>query len=95
VRRQPTLVHRDPRAKSREALLTEYSAGGGDTPVPTSADTGRGSMEFDPEEPEPQLQRASSVGYGKGHARQISAGSAKLFDVPPRSPTSHPTTTEE
>ena len=95
VRRKPTLVHRDPRVQSREGLLAEYATGEGDTPLPTSAGTGgRGSMEFDPEEPEPEIQRASSVGYGKGqgqgHARQISAGSAKLFEVPPRSPTSHP-----
>ena len=98
VRRHPTLVHRDPRVKSREGLLTEYSAGGGDTPIPTSAGTGRGSLDFDSDEPEPEIQRASSVGYGKGtkgHARQISAGSAKLYDVGPRSPTSQPTTTEE
>lgn len=92
VRRQPTLVHRDPRVKSREGLLTEFVSGGSETPVPTSAGTGRGSLEFDPEEPEPELHRASSVGYGKGqghaHARQISAGSAKLFDIPPKSPTS-------
>lgn len=92
VRRKPTLVHRDPRVQSREGLLAEYATGEGGTPIPTSAGTGRGSMEFDPEEPEPELQRASSVGYGKGqgHARQISAGSAKLYEVPPRSPTSHP-----
>ena len=92
VRRKPTLVHRDPRVQSREGLLAEYATGEGGTPIPTSAGTGRGSMEFDPEEPEPELQRAASVGYGKsqGHARQISAGSAKLYEVPPRSPTSHP-----
>lgn len=98
VRRHPTLVHRDPRVKSREGLLTEYSTGGGDTPVPTSAGTGRGSLDFDSDEPEPELQRASSVGYGKGgkgHARQISAGSAKLREIGPRTPTSQPTFPEE
>ena len=95
VRRKPTLVHRDPRVKSREGLLTEYSAGGGETPIPTSAGTGRGSLDFDSDEPEPELQRAASHSYGTGHARQISAGSARLLDVPPKtptSPTSHPYT---
>jgi hypothetical protein len=95
VRRQPTLIHRDPRVKSREGLLTEFSAGGAETPEPTSAEptsagTGRGSlMGFEPDEPEPLLERASSVEYGKRHARQISSGSARLVGVPsPRVPAS-------
>ena len=83
VRRQPTLVHRDPRIRSREGLLTEFS-GGMETPVPQSAGTGKASMELDSEAEiyEPNVHRATSVDYGKGHhARQISAGSAKLLDV--------------
>ncbi len=52
--------------------------------APTSAGTGKGSMlDFDPDEPEPQMQRAHSIEYGKGHTRKISAGSVKLLDVPP------------
>ena len=87
MRRKPTLVHRDPRVKSREGLLAEYGGGEADTPIPTSAGTGRGSMlDFDPDEPEPEMQRAASVKYGQGHTRQISAGSVKLLDVPPRRP---------
>lgn len=87
VRRKPTLVHRDPRMKSREGLLTE-NAGEVETPdepgstEPTSAATGgRGSLfGFDDAEEEPEMKRASSVDYGsKGHARQISAGSARLI----------------
>lgn len=36
------------------------------------------------------VQRANSVKVGHGHARQVSAGSAKLLDIPPRRPsTSH------
>ncbi len=81
VRRQPTLVHRDPRVRSREGLLTEF---GGDIPEPTSATTDRGSFEMDSdiEGPEPELARATSM---RVHARNISTGSAKLLDVPPRS----------
>ena len=59
-------------------------------PPPQSADTGKGSMDmgsmdFDPEAPEPEMQRATSVSYGGvgHHARQVSAGSAILLDVPP------------
>lgn len=83
VRRKPTLVTRDPRVRSREGLLTEYTAESGlvETPPPTSAAGGDGSpIDFDPDAPEPELKSASSVNYGrKGHARQVSAGSAKLL----------------
>lgn len=80
VRRQPTLVQRDPRVRSREGLLDEYA---GD-PEPTSAtETGRGSFELDsdPEAPEPELIRASSV---RMHQHKSSTGSARLLDVTPR-----------
>jgi hypothetical protein len=80
VGRQPTVVKAPTRAKSREGLLKD-----------SAADEGNGS---DPEE-EPQLMRARSVDY-KGHARHMSAGSARLLDIrrssiqstdtPPRSP---------
>ena len=81
VRRQPTLVHRDPRLRSREAL-----AGYAAEAEPTSAGTGKGSMDLDsdPDAPEPEMGRAKSVDYGRGHARQWSAGSAKLLDIPGR-----------
>ena len=85
VRRKPTLVHRDPRVKSREGLLAEYTA----EAEPTSAGTGKGSLDLDMLADEPDssvMQRASSIDYGKRHARQMSAGSAKLFDVPARRP---------
>ncbi len=88
VRRQPTLVHRDPRVKSREGLLTDYSRAETPDPAspvePTSAGTGRGSLlGFESDDPEPEIKRASSVDY-KRHARQISSGSAKLVGVSPR-----------
>lgn len=83
VRRQPTLVKGNPRMKSREGLLTGYSADP-DSPEPLSATTGRSSMDFDTDEPESHMQRATSVDYGRGHARQVSSGSAKLLDLPPK-----------
>ncbi|KAK3712830.1 hypothetical protein LTR37_008921 [Vermiconidia calcicola] len=83
VRRKPTLVHRDARVVSREGLLAEFADV--EEPAPTSAGTGRGSLDFDSDEPEPIVQRATSVDYSKKHARQWSSGSATLLDVPPRS----------
>ncbi|KAK5165229.1 uncharacterized protein LTR77_009327 [Saxophila tyrrhenica] len=86
VRRQPTLVHRDPRVKSREGLLTEFAGAETPEPDPESAATGgRGSMfgfdtEEEGEEEVVEVKRAGSVDYGsRGHARQISAGSARLI----------------
>ena len=76
VRRKPTLVHRDPRLKSREALLAEYATAEPED-SPSSKD------EFDlAETPESQVRSAKSVDYGRGHARQVSAGSARLLDIP-------------
>lgn len=78
VRRHPTIVHRDPRVKSREGLLTDYQ-----TAEVLGGDDEEGSFEA-PETPEPQVRSARSVNYGSGnrHARQVSAGSAKLLDIP-------------
>lgn len=82
VGKHPTIVRQAPgkRAKSREGLLNEYqnteesgeSSPSGDSPV-------------SPENPYPSIQRATSVDIGKGHARHISAGSARLLNLPPRS----------
>ncbi|RMY67449.1 hypothetical protein D0863_07783 [Hortaea werneckii] len=77
VRRKPTLVHRDPRVKSREGLLAEYAGG-------ESAEIADATAEKDDFDPEPELRSARSVNYGKGgkhHGRQMSAGSAKLLDI--------------
>lgn len=95
VRRKPTLVTRDPRVRSREGLLQEYAAESGgvvETPQPASAVTGEASpVDFDSDAPEPELKSAASVSYGTsgrgGHARQMSAGSAKLLDVKRQSTT--------
>lgn len=53
-------------------------------PTPTDTPTGeRSSVEIEEEVVAP-VQRATSVNYGKGHARNMSAGSAKLLDIPRR-----------
>ena len=80
VGKHPTIVRQGPgpRVKSREGLLNDYenaeesaeSSPSGDSPV--SPD-------------QLIIQRATSVDLGKGHARHISAGSARLLNLPPRS----------
>lgn len=82
VARQATVVHREPRAKSREGLLNELdddsmTEAQGDTPTELT------SKSFGDDDA-PGLQRATSVDLGKKHARHISAGSARLLDLKPR-----------
>ncbi|KAK0112737.1 hypothetical protein ONS95_014472 [Cadophora gregata] len=74
VGRHPTVVHREPRAKSREGLLNDFDE---DTASETP-DT--------PDSPNPDngLQRATSVDLAKKHARHMSAGSARLLDLKAR-----------
>ena len=82
VGKRPTIVRQGPgkRAKSREGLLNDFqnaeeseeSSPSGDSPV-------------SPENPYSSIQRATSVDISKGHARHISAGSARLLNLPPRS----------
>lgn len=74
--RQPTLIRQPSRAKSKEGLLSgtpaeqrRESSGDSDDDSPEDADVN-----------EVSLMRARSVEY-RGHARQISAGSAKLLDI--------------
>lgn len=76
IGRQPTVVHRAPRAKSREGLLTEFD------------DDSESEAPSSPTSVDPKasgLQRATSVDLGKQHVRHISAGSARLLDLKPRS----------
>ena len=80
VGRQPTVVPQVSRAKSNEGLLNEFRA---DEPGSPGSSDGAVSPEF--ETPADELRdspilRARSVEY-KGHARRISAGSAKLLDI--------------
>ncbi|KAK0266197.1 hypothetical protein LTS09_000146 [Friedmanniomyces endolithicus] len=79
ARRQPTLVHRDPRLKSREALLTEYSPTGAE---PGDSPTSKYEFDLGETPPETPIRSARSVDYGRAHARQVSAGSARLLDIP-------------
>ncbi|TKA83159.1 hypothetical protein B0A55_00721 [Friedmanniomyces simplex] len=84
VRRKPTLVHRDPRLKSREALLTDYAgaSSAGDGAEPEDSPTSKYEFDLGETPPETQVRSARSVDYGRGHARQVSAGSARLLDIP-------------
>ena len=87
VARQPTVVRQATRAKSREGLMNEA---GKDTPGGSRrASIGGEDDEIDlpgetpgSELPEATLMRAKSVDYkNKGHARHMSAGSARLLDI--------------
>ena len=81
VGKQPTIVRQGPgpRIKSREGLLNDFQA----EESPGSSPSGDSPVS--PEVPYPQIERATSVDIGKGHARHISAGSARLLNLPPRS----------
>jgi len=88
VEQFPTIVHAEPSAKSREGLLQEFQSSEseaeatspevGGTPEGETPESATGPSE------DRWIQRATSVDYGKGHARHISAGSAKLLDLPRR-----------
>ena len=92
IARQPTVVRAATRAKSSEGLLKSYTAE--DDKTGSSDDDGEDFSPVATPGEEVQLMRAQSIEY-KGHARQISAGSARLLDIrrssgqletPPRSP---------
>ncbi|KAG9194448.1 hypothetical protein G6011_04483 [Alternaria panax] len=94
VGRQPTIIHRRPRVKSAEGLLSMFLD---DTEDTSSKVADMGQESPDPDSPtsptsesEPVLvQRAKSVDLGKGHGhvRHLSAGSARLLDIQKRSST--------
>jgi len=91
VARQPTVVHHQTRAKSREVLLTDYRNFSDDSSDDDSAKASPMSLRKDSfgaddeEKPVAQgIQRATSVSLDRHHARHVSAGSAKLLDVKPR-----------
>ncbi|KAF2121157.1 hypothetical protein BDV96DRAFT_609354 [Lophiotrema nucula] len=84
VGRQPTIVHRQARVKSTEALVSFFS---NDKPLPDEQPRASGEDSVEQDSPtsevEPvSLQRATSVDLGKHHVRHLSAGSAKLLDIP-------------
>lgn len=86
VGKHPTIVNQapGPRARSREGLLNDFQA------AETSGNSTPSDSPVSPEGGHPfqnTIQRATSVDLGKGHARHISAGSARLLNLPPRSST--------
>ena len=87
VARQPTIVRRDLRAKSREGLLDIFQADEESSASSPSEEWPAGEPSVSPNETPGSLSlhRATSVDIGgKGHARHISAGSARLLNLPPR-----------
>jgi hypothetical protein len=75
----PTMIHgrSSERLKSREGLL---DLSNDDDEEATDEDDAH-----DDEKEELAVQRATSVNLGKGHVRHISAGSARLLELTPRS----------
>lgn len=90
-RRKPRMVYRDDAAKSREGLVADFHSGV--TPLQRSPEESPDSLRESASELEsdndqvhdPSWEDKQHVVYGKGHARQLSAGSAKLLDIRPRS----------
>lgn len=82
--RRPTVVHNDPRFKSREALMADYQAD-----EHAIAHSREGSISGDSAENSPieqsYMHKARSVTYGGGHGKTLSAGSAKLLEIAPSS----------
>ncbi|KAL6710266.1 hypothetical protein ACN47E_009212 [Coniothyrium glycines] len=90
VGRQPTIIHRQPRVKSTEGLLSMFLDDKIAPEDPFSDTTAVGPGQESPDSPtsdtEPvMVQRAKSVELGKHHVRHLSAGSAKLLDIQKRS----------
>jgi len=81
---QPFVVHSHTadRVKSREGLLNSFGEEG-EIGVVVSGDPDNDSGEDDGEGS--GLQRATSINLGKDHVRHISAGSARLLSISPRS----------
>ncbi|GAM85033.1 hypothetical protein ANO11243_030360 [Dothideomycetidae sp. 11243] len=90
-RRKPNLVVRTEGAKSREGLMA--SIGGPETATnraSLSGDSTRSSV-YGTESEDDQVDDGfdkHEVVYGRGHARQLSSGSAKVLEIPSRTRTS-------
>ncbi|KAL8692105.1 MAG: hypothetical protein Q9218_002801 [Villophora microphyllina] len=82
VGKQPTIVRQGARARSREGLLNDFIAGEESQDASPIEDSPGGQTDS-PDTP--SIQRATSVDFGKQHARHISAGSARLLNLPARS----------
>ncbi|KAK4154538.1 hypothetical protein C8A00DRAFT_14334 [Chaetomidium leptoderma] len=83
---QPTVVRSQEvgRVKSREGLLKSFSEEGEGQGTLEQVDADDNSDGSDGSD-NVGLQRATSIDYGKAHARRISAGSARLLSITPRS----------
>lgn len=66
------------RPKSKEGLLNDFQSSKAEIAEPEEGESPVSG------ESQPEVHRAQSVDLGKGHARHISAGSAKLLDIPRR-----------
>lgn len=92
VARTPKIVHREPRATSRQGGLNDFQDydSGDDEKVDSPLAPHKGDMDSETAESPVtpvgggSLERATSVDYKKAHMRAISAGSARLLDLKPR-----------
>ncbi|MCJ1369116.1 hypothetical protein MMC20_000324 [Loxospora ochrophaea] len=88
VGRHPTIIRQSDRPKSKEGLLNEFLASE-ESPASSPSDDFPAAEEplgYKASNPvNPSVHRATSVDLGKGHARHMSAGSARLLELPARS----------
>lgn len=87
VARQPTVVHRQPRVKSTEGLLSYFQADKDTAGAAKEHTATVEQAEADSPTSEHEMatvSRAKSVDFGKNHVRHLSAGSAKLLDIQKR-----------
>lgn len=87
VGKQPTIVRQGARAKSREGLLNDFQAAEDSAESSPTGDspTGQPFRDSSLGRENSFIHRATSIDLAKGHARHISAGSARLLHLPPRS----------
>ncbi|KAJ9265691.1 hypothetical protein DTO195F2_1730 [Paecilomyces variotii] len=84
IGRRPTVIRPSNRPKSKAGLLLDHVQ---NVPTAQSAEVLSVSGDNSPvdeeegEQEEAEIQRATSVDYGRGHVRHVSAGSAKLLDI--------------
>lgn len=83
----PMVVHTHvaDRMKSREGLLKSFGEEAEGEGLPASPTAGSPVSDIGDEGEGEDLQRATSINLRKGHVRHISAGSARLLSISPRS----------
>lgn len=88
----PKIVHREPRAASRQGRLNDFQDydSGDDEKIDSPLSPHKGDEDSETAESPVtpvgggSLERATSVDYKKAHMRAISAGSARLLNLKPR-----------